>query len=65
LWKNHPYITHPNAKHLDGKEKVWGRLKTTTAIETLRQAQMIEDWVAACNVLGAKGCPSHKTGVKH
>jgi len=25
---------------------------------------MIENWVATRNVLGAKGCPSHKTGVK-
>jgi hypothetical protein len=34
--KNHPYKTHPNAKHLDGKEELWRRPRTTTTIETLR-----------------------------
>ncbi len=65
LWINHPYRTYPNAKRFDGKKEVRGRPKTITTIETLKWTQMIEDWVATCNVLGAKGCPSHKTRAKH
>ncbi len=65
LWKNHPYRTHPNAKHFDGKEEVQGRPKTTIVAETLKCPHMTKDWVTIGNVLGAKGCPLHKTGVKH
>ncbi len=63
LRRNHPYRTHLNAKHFDGKKEVRGRPKTTI-VETLRRTQMTEDWVATSNVFRAKGCPSHKTGVK-
>jgi hypothetical protein len=61
---SHPYRTHPNAKHFDGKEELRRRPWTTTTTETLRQVQRTEDWVAEGNVLGAKGCPSHNTGIK-
>jgi len=57
LRRNHPYRTHPNEKHFDGKKEVRGRPKTTTTVETLRRAQMTKDWVATCNVLGGKGVP--------
>jgi hypothetical protein len=43
---------------------LWRRPRTTTTIETLRWAQRTEDWVAEGNVLGAKGCPSRKIGIK-
>ncbi len=43
MWKNHPYRTHPNAKHFDGKEEVRGRPKTTIVVETLKQAQMTKN----------------------
>ncbi len=64
LQRNHPYRTHPNAKHFNGKEELRRRLRTIIATETLRRAQRTEDWVAKGNVLGAKGCPSRKIGIK-
>jgi hypothetical protein len=64
LQRNHPYRTHLNANHFDGKEEVRGRPKIKITLETLRRSQMTKDWVATGNVLGAKGCPSHKTRVK-
>ncbi len=36
LQRNHPYRTHPNAKHFDGKEELQRRPRTTTTTETLR-----------------------------
>ncbi len=64
LQRNHPYRKHPNAKHFDDKEELWRRPRTTTTTETLRRAQRIEDWVVEGNVLGTKGCPSRKTGIR-
>jgi hypothetical protein len=64
LQRNHPYKTHLNAKHFNGKEELRRRPQTTIATETLRWAQRTEDWVAEGNVLGAKGCPSRETGIK-
>jgi len=64
LQRNHPYITHPNAKHFDGKEELRRRPQTTTATKTSRRTQRTEDWVVEGNVLGTKGCPSRKTGIK-
>ncbi len=64
LQKNHLYKKHPNAKHFDGKEELRRRPWTTIVVETLRQAQRTEDWVAEGNVLGVKGCPSRKIAIK-
>jgi hypothetical protein len=38
LWRNHPYRTHLNARHFDGKKEVWGSPKTTIVVETLMRA---------------------------
>jgi hypothetical protein len=43
LRRNHPYKTHPNAKHFDGNEEVQGKPKTTIVVKTLKQTQMTKD----------------------
>jgi hypothetical protein len=38
--------------------------RTTTDVDTLRQARRMEKWVAQGNVLGSSGCPSKETSLK-
>jgi hypothetical protein len=59
------YRIHPNAQHFNGHEELRGRPDIITVVEAKRQAHKTEEWVAARNVLGAKGCPSKSSGMKH
>jgi len=61
---NHPYKTHPNARHFDGREELQRRPHRTSVEEIMWQARRTEEWVRVGNVLGAIGCPSRKAGVK-
>jgi hypothetical protein len=48
----------------NGHEELKGRPDIIIVIEAKRQAQRTKEWVAAGNVLGAKGCPSKNSGMK-
>lgn len=63
LQKTHPYQMHPNAQHFNGKDEMQTRPHAMT-IERLRWVRRTENWVAAGNSLGAKGCPLGTNGMK-
>jgi hypothetical protein len=63
LQRTHPHQMHPNALHLNGKDEMQTRPHATT-IEQLRWVRRTENWVAAGNSLGVKGCPSGTNGMQ-